>query len=258
LRRALSRGFGWLADRRVPGPLRGAVFGAYCRLTGADAGEAQLELKGYASLNAFFVRRLKAGARPIEPAAELLPSPCDGRVQAICALADGRILQAKGIAYPAADLLAGADRGVDLAGAHAWTLYLSPRDYHRVHAPLAATLVDVVWTPGARYSVQPAVAARVAGLFAANERAVLRLETERGPYFLVMVGALNVGRIRVVGVEPGRPPAAPTPFERGAELARFEMGSTVILIVPRDLGFVPADLAHGAEVRLGRAIGARD
>jgi len=258
VRRALSHAFGWIADRRIPGFLRKPVFGAYCAFTGADASEAQLELDGYTSLNAFFVRRLKADARPFEPAEQILPSPCDGGVQATCMLEDGRLLQAKGVDYPVADLLAGADKGVDLDGAHAWTLYLSPRDYHRVHAPTAATLTDVVWVDGARYSVQPSVAASVRGLFAANERAVLRLMTDRGPYFLVMVGALNVGRIHVVGVDRGRAPAAPRELARGDELARFEMGSTVILVVPRAVGFRPGPLAPGSAVRLGRPIGARD
>jgi phosphatidylserine decarboxylase len=257
LRRALSHASGWLADRHVPGPLRRPVYGAYCALTGADASEAQLEPRGYTSLGAFFVRRLRPGARPIEPDETLLPSPCDGRVQASGPLDAGRILQAKGVDYALADLLAGAERGVDLEGAQTWTLYLSPRDYHRVHAPLAGRLVDVVWAGAARYSVHPKVAGRLAGLFATNERAVLRIETPRGPYLLVMVGALNVGRIRVVGVEPGRAPEGPIALARGGELARFEMGSTVILVIPRALGYRPAPLAPGDHVRLGRPIGAR-
>lgn len=255
LRSSLSHAFGWLADRGIPGPLRRPVFGAYCLATGADATEASLEPRGYASLSAFFVRRLKAGARVIDADPAVVPSPCDGRVQATCNVAGERMLQAKGVDYSVRDLLAGADDGVDLEGAAAWTLYLSPRDYHRVHAPLRGTLGRVVWAPGARYSVQPKVAARLRGLFAVNERAVLRFDTEEGPYFLVMVGALNVGRIRVLGVEPGADVSVARVFERGAELARFELGSTVILVLPRQLGYAPLDLAQGDPVRLGQAIG---
>jgi phosphatidylserine decarboxylase len=137
-------------------------------------------------------------------------------------------------------------------------MYLAPRDYHRVHAPLECNLDQVLWVPGARHSVAPRVALRLAGLFAINERAVLRLEIDAGPLFLVMVGALNVGRIRVVGVEPGGQVAAPRTFSRGDELARFEMGSTVILVLPRNLEYSPLDLVPGSPVRLGQAIGRKD
>ena len=256
-RRALSLAVGWLADRRIPTPLRRAVFGAYCAATGADASEAQLPPSGYASLNAFFLRRLKEGARVFDPDPAVLPSPCDGRVQAVGTVAADRIVQAKGVDYSVRELLAGAERGADLDGALGLTLYLSPRDYHRVHAPLSGMLEQVVWAPGTRYSVAPRPAARLRGLFALNERAVMRFATDRGPAFLVMVGALNVGRIRVVGVPPGGSPASRFFVERGAELARFEMGSTVVLVLPREQGFVPLPLEPGDPVRLGQALAGR-
>ncbi len=258
VRRALSLAVGWLADRRVPTPLRRLVFGAYCRATGADAAEADLPPAGYPSLNAFFVRRLKPGARTLDPDERTLASPCDGRVQVHGEVQASRILQAKGVDYSVADLLAGAARTEDLEGALALTLYLSPRDYHRVHAPFEAELTEVRWVPGARYSVAPRVASRLRGLFAKNERAVLAFATPRGRAYLVMVGALNVGRIRVVGVEPGESPGGPRAFARGAELARFEMGSTVILVLPRALGYRALPLAHGDPVRLGQRLALRD
>jgi phosphatidylserine decarboxylase len=256
-RRALSACAGWLADRRIPTPLRRAVFGAYCAATGADAGEAQLAPAGYASLNAFFLRRLKEGARVFDPDPAVLPSPCDGRLQAAGMVTAERILQAKGVDYSVRELLSGADGGADLEGALAFTLYLSPRDYHRVHAPLAGLLEEVRWVPGARFSVAPRVAARLGGLFALNERAVLRFADERGPFFLVMVGALNVGRIRVVGVAPGASPSPPRPVRRGEEIARFEMGSTVVLVMPRAHGLAAEPLEPGAPVRLGQALARR-
>jgi phosphatidylserine decarboxylase len=256
--RLLSRAVGWLADRGVPRPLRKPVYGAYGRLTGADPSEAELGVAAYPSLGAFFVRRLRAGARAIDRDPAVLPSPCDGTVQAVDPVTEGSVLQAKGRPYTLAELCGGANAARDYDGGHAWTIYLSPRDYHRVHAPEDGELFEVRWIPGARWSVAPKVLARRPKVLSINERAVLRFRSARGPWTLVMVGALNVGRIRVVGDEPGRRPAAPTPFARGAELARLGMGSTVILIVPRDLGFGPSSLAHGAEVGLGRAIGARD
>src|SRR5262245_44418029 len=127
LRRRLSLACGWLADRRVPAPLRAPLYGAYCRLTGADAAEAELPFSGYPSLSAFFVRRLRNGARPIEPSAEALASPCDGVLQQVGAVERGQLLQAKGRAYPVEELLAGAADARELEGGHAWTLYLGAR-----------------------------------------------------------------------------------------------------------------------------------
>jgi len=259
-RRGLSRLVGWLADRRIPTPLRPFVIGAYCRATGARASEAQLAPRGYASLGAFFVRRLKKGARPFPEDPSALPSPCDGTVQAIDRIENGTLLQAKGQTYPVAELLDGLGDDLELEGGLALTIYLSPRDYHRVHAPLDARLTRVRWVRGTRYSVAPSVLARRARVLASNERAVLRLEGERTTLLLVMVGALNVGRIRVVGVAPGEDPGAgPTPrprsLERGAELARFEMGSTVVLVFPAGSAETRAGLSVGDAVRLGEGLG---
>lgn len=257
----LSRLTGWLADRRIPRPLRAPAYRTYARLTGADLAEARPPLDGYASLGAFFVRHLVDGARPLDPDPQVLPSPCDGRVQDVSRIHEGSILQAKGRPYPVRDLLAGVGEDLDLEGGHAWTVYLSPRDYHRVHSPAQAELSDLRWVPGTFYSVQPSVLLRRPRVLCGNERAVLRLETPRGPLLLVMVGALNVARIRVVGAEPGVD-GAPTgrdgalrPFERGGELARFELGSTIVLVAPPGGPEPLADLTQEQPLRLGEAIG---
>ncbi len=252
LRRASSALVGWLADRKVPRPLRGGVYGAYCRFSGADPREAELALDGYPSLGAFFVRRLKAGARPLEPDPHALLAPCDGTLQALGRIERGSLLQAKGRAYSVGDLLGARASDPELEGAWTATIYLSPRDYHRVHAPFEAALAEVRWLAGERRSVAPAVLARVPRVLATNERAVLVFPRAAGPAYLVMVGALNVGRIRVVGLETGRSPAQPLAFARGAELARFEMGSTVVLVIP---GAEPMPgLVPGASVRLGQRL----
>ena len=251
----MSHAVGWLADRRVPTLLRTPVYATYCLFTGADASEAQLPRKRYPSLSAFFVRRLRDGARPLDADPQALLSPCDGTLQSLDRIDDGTLLQAKGRSYPLAELLAGAGDDVDLDGATAWTIYLGPRDYHRVHSPIDGELSEVRWIAGARYSVHPRVLSKRARVLSVNERAVLRLETPGGPWFLVMVGAMNVGRIRVVGVEQGATPERPLSFRRGDELARFEMGSTVVLVAPRGLADAAGDLTPEQTLRLGARIG---
>lgn len=258
LARTSSRLCGWLADLRLPRFLRAPVFRAFARMAGADLSEVRLDLADHPSLGAFFIRRLKEGARPFIEEPWRLPSPVDGRVQSLCAIERGSILQAKNRPYTVAELLGSATEAAALEGGHAWTIYLSPRDYHRIHSPVDAKLEELRWIQGALHSVAPKVLERRPKVLSINERAVLRLEGSDLPFYLVAVGALNVGRIRVVGVEPNA--AAPRPslgFARGAELARFELGSTVVLLSPRG-GFRPSPaLREGDAVRMGQEIGVR-
>jgi phosphatidylserine decarboxylase len=257
-RRGLSRLVGWATDRRVPRFLRGTVYRGFARYAGADLTEVRLAIDDFPSLGAFFVRELKPGLRPIDPDPAALVSPVDGTTQAICAVERDTILQAKGRSYSAAELCGGLERGLELEGGTAWTIYLSPRDYHRIHAPVACELAAARWIDGDRFSVAPKVLARRAVLDV-NERCVLRLESARGTFLLVLVGAMNVGRIRVVGVAPhyGAEPVRPgSLFGRGAELARFEMGSTIVLIAPRGTAQPTDGLEPGRAVRMGTRIGA--
>ena len=257
LRSALSRTVGWLSDRRIPTPLRAPLFRTYARCTGAELSEVALPLEGYASLASFFVRRLVAGARVFSDDAALLPSPADGVLQDFAPVERGAVVRAKGRAYELAELLGSAGRAEEFEGGTAWTVYLSPRDYHRVHTPLAARLTHTAWIEGARFSVRPGVVAARPRLYVENERCCLRLEGEHGPAVLVMVGALNVGRIRVVGVEQGTNGAVEPPRDlaRGDELARFELGSTVVLIVPRASYTPLEELTPGSPLRMGQPIG---
>ncbi len=257
LRRGLSRLVGWTADRRVPRFLRAPLYRGYARFTGADLGEVRLPLAEFPSLGAFFVRELKNGARPLDPDPRALLSPVDGTVQTVCPIENGTILQAKGRPYAVRELTGGLGDDLDLAGGTAWTIYLSPRDYHRIHAPVGATLTAARWIDGERFSVAPKVLDR-RRVLDVNERAVLRLESEHGTFLLVLVGALNVGRIRVVGVPPtyaAEPVRPGSRFERGGELARFEMGSTIVLVAPRGVASPAGGLAPGQGVRLGTRIG---
>lgn len=254
LRRSLSSFVGWLSDRRIPTRLRAPLFRIYARATGADLSEAELPPEGYASFSAFFVRRLRAGVRPIDDDLDKVISPCDGTLLALDVVRTGVLFQAKGRSYRLRELLADSAREADLEGGAAFTIYLGPRDYHRVHAPLDAALADVRWIGGDRRSVAPRVLQSRERVLAGNERVVLRLQTSIGPWYLVMVGALNVGRIRVVGVEPNGAPRVPIPVRKGAELARFELGSTVVLLSPPGRVEPLPGLWIGAPLRMGTAI----
>jgi len=259
VRQRLSHWVGWLADRKIPRALRAPLYRGYARATGANLDEVRLELAELPSLSHFFVRHLKAGARPFPTDPAAFPSPVDGTVQAITPIERGTTLQAKGRPYAVDELMGDAGRGLDLDGGLAWTLYLSPRDYHRIHAPDDLALEHVHWLDGDRSPVRSSVLARRDRVLAGNERAALRVRSAHGAYALVFVGALNVGRIRVVGVEPGRSgdvDPAPT-FERGDELGRFELGSTVVILTPPG-GPRPIDgLEHGRRLRMGETIGRR-
>lgn len=251
----LSHGVGWLADRWVPPFLRAPLYKGYARATGADLTEMRGELRDHPSLSSFFVRRLRDGARTMDPDPRVLPSPVDGLVQASSTVERGQVIEAKGRTYTLRNLLAGVGEDVELEGGHQFTLYLGPKDYHRIHAPFDAELVEARHVPGRRWSVQPKVLARRTVL-SVNERVVLRLVVGSTPCFMVLVGALIVGRIRVVGLErfSDGPLAAPLRFERGAELGRFELGSTVVLVTPPGVIDPASALPSGASVRLGERL----
>lgn len=257
LRTGLSKTVGWWSDRRIPTALRPLVYRSYARLTGADLDEAVGPLSIYPSLGAFFVRRLKPGARPLPEDPGLLPSPADGRLQALDRIEGNSLLQAKGQSYPATELLGDLATPEQLEGAWAWTIYLSPRDYHRVHAPCDAELREVRWLGHSRWSVAPKVVAKRPRLYLENERAVLELAVGEHRLWVVLVGAVNVGRLRVVGVPQGGPASARRDprFERGAELGRFEMGSTVVMVASPGLAEPAPDLKLDQPLRLGEVIG---
>jgi phosphatidylserine decarboxylase len=237
--------------------MRAPLYRTFARVCGADLTEMLLPLEHHGSLGAFFVRRLAAGARPFDAGAHVLPAPADGTLQAFDRIERGTLLQAKGQSYSVRELLGGIGEQVDLEGGLAWTIYLGPRDYHRVHAPHAGELRSVRWLGGTRFPVRPNVLATRKDVLARNERCVLFLEGEHGPQLMVLVGALNVGRIRVVGVEPGHdgPLAPPRRLERGDELARFELGSTVVLLTPSGVYAPAPGLSSGMRIRMGQPIG---
>jgi len=260
----LTRLAGWLADVRWPRGLLAAFIRGYIRRYGIDMSQYAAPPGGYETFNAFFTRGLLPGARPLAREPGALLSPVDGRVSEAGRIESGRLVQAKGIRYGLADLLAGDPEWPRYDGGGFATLYLHPRDYHRIHAPCAGLVTRFRYVPGELWTVSPAGVARVPGLFARNERWITFLRTAFGEVALVKVGATIVGRIRVVyhdgvGHARGARPlaeslAAPPRLEAGAELGRFELGSTVILLTrPGEAEWLP--LKAGDAVRMGERIG---
>jgi phosphatidylserine decarboxylase len=169
---------GWGARRTLPTALRASAYAAFARSVGADLSEVELPLDSYPSFGAFFSRALRPGAREIEEEPTAWVSPCDGRVLAKGDL-DGGVLEAKGRGFHLDALVVDAHLAKSLAGGEFVTIYLSPRDYHRVHAPCAARLVAVHYVPGTLFPVNPLLVENVEQIFARNERLVLELETVR-------------------------------------------------------------------------------
>ena len=229
---------------------------------------ANPDIASYKSFNDFFTRPLKDGARPCA-AADFL-CPVDGAISQFGAIERDQIFQAKGHSYSTTALV-GGDRALAAQfenGSFA-TLYLSPRDYHRIHMPCAGKLTRMVYVPGALFSVNPTTARGVPGLFARNERVVCVFESAFGPFVLTLVGATIVGSMATVWhgqVNPPRPgvirewrydATSAVNLEKGAEMGRFLLGSTVVMLFPKDsLAFNP-DWAPARPIRMGEAMGRR-
>jgi phosphatidylserine decarboxylase len=236
----------------------------FARTYGVDLADAeQADLERYPTFNAFFTRALKAGARLIEGAADTVVSPADGTLSEFGALDADTLLQAKGRKYSLAALLGESGERVDaLLGGSYCTVYLSPRDYHRVHAPLDGALTRTRYIPGRRFSVSMATAASIDRIFCRNERAVCWFDTRCGPMVVVLVGALNVSSISTFArgeIASGKPQLwdepSPPHVARGAEIGRFNLGSTVVVLFARGAVRWDARLKSGMSLAMGAALG---
>ena len=264
----LSRLLGRLADLRLPRPLRRFVLGSFARAAGVRLSEIERPLDEYPSLNAFFVRRLRPGIRvwPGDPA--VAGSPVDGIVGSVGTIHDGTAVQAKGRSYSVAALLGDAKEAAVYEGGHFVTLYLSPRHYHRVHAPAGGTIARARHVPGRLFPVNSPSVAHVQDLFAINERVLCQIESELGRIALIAVGAFNVARISTAfdpdwagssgwvsnrrdAPESERAYDPPLLVARGSELMAFHLGSTVILLFPRGCNVISETCRPGREVHLG-------
>ncbi|WP_306555006.1 archaetidylserine decarboxylase [Acidovorax sp.] len=231
----------------------------------AEAGNP--DITSYASFNDFFTRALKPGARPLA-AADLI-CPVDGAISQFGPIAKDQIFQAKGHTYSTTALVGGdAEAAARFDNGHFATLYLSPRDYHRIHMPCAGELTRMVHVPGDLFSVNPTTARGVPGLFARNERVVCFFESAQGPFVLVLVGATIVGSMATVWHGQVNPPRTGTlrqwdyakgqvSLQQGEEMGRFLLGSTVVMLFPRGpLQFNP-QWAPMRAIQLGEAMAQR-
>ncbi len=257
--RAYGRAVRMASDVEIPRGLRPLIFGKFAERLGMNLSEAEHDISEYPSFGAFFTRRLRDDARPLAEDASTIVSPVDGQVSAV-GLADGeRLLQAKGLDYSLRELLGSDELTERLVGGPYLTLYLRPKDYHRIHAPLAGAVRSCRRWPGTVYPVQPSFLRHVPGLFVRNERLVLELETELGLVAVVFVGAAAVAEISTP-FEDGSVShlrfMPPISVDRGAEIGTFNLGSTVILIFqPESLELAP--LGVGDEVRVGQIVARR-
>ncbi|WKE67512.1 archaetidylserine decarboxylase [Gallaecimonas kandeliae] len=259
----LSRLVGWLAAARA-GALTHAFIRVFIKRYKVEMSEAKEENPdAFASFNDFFTRELKDGLRPLADTDLVLP--VDGTVSQLGPVSEGRIIQAKGHDYSAEALLGVPELAAPYQNGHFATIYLAPRDYHRIHMPIKGKLTDMIYVPGALFSVNPLTAEKVPGLFARNERVVTLWETEVGPMALVLVGATIVASIETVWAGTVTPPTGkgvrhwdyrhlkPVVLDKGEEMGRFKLGSTVVLLFGEQAVNFAEELAPGVTTRLGGA-----
>ncbi|MEX1664758.1 archaetidylserine decarboxylase [Zhongshania sp. R06B22] len=264
----LSRLVGKLAETKIPW-LKDLLIGRFIKQYQVDMSEAaDPEPRNYANFNAFFTRALSDGARPICEDDNTIACPADGAISQIGSITGGRIFQAKGQDYSLLSLLGGDREAAALFdnGSFA-TVYLSPRDYHRVHMPIAGTLRTMSYIPGALFSVNTTTAENVQGLFARNERAVCLFDTEAGPMAVILVGAMIVAGIETVWDGQVAPPPKgirttdyrqgprDIHLQKGEEMGRFKLGSTAIVLFAKGRTEWQENFMASTPTQLGEVLG---
>jgi phosphatidylserine decarboxylase len=260
---------GRLADSDSPPALKNRVIKWFIGRYGVDMSEAaETDPEAYPTFNAFFTRALKPGIRPLADGEKTLVSPVDGAISQLGQVTGDRVFQAKGQSFSLSELLGGEEATTaPFTSGEFSTIYLSPKDYHRIHMPMAGTLRQMIHVPGKLFSVNPVTAENVPNLFARNERVVCIFDTDSGPMAMVLVGAMIVGSVetRWAGVVvPGSRQVTSTryegeqaiSFEKGEEMGRFRLGSTVIMVMPKGAVTWNSDQVAGKTVRMGEAFGA--
>ncbi len=241
----------------------------FIRRFGVDMSASEVQHpRSFSDFNSFFTRALKPGSRPLPEDARSVISPCDGVLSDFGAVEDNALIQAKSHRYSVPLLLAEKGGSAKLFENGSYlSLYLAPKDYHRVHMPFGGVLKEMVYVPGTLFSVNPATARAIPGLFARNERVICWFETVAGQMAVVMVGALFVGSMETVWhgeVTPAAdrdvarwgyaPPVGTITLKRGAEMGRFNMGSTVVVLLERKVAAWRSELKPGARVQMGQTL----
>lgn len=262
----LTRLVGKIAASEKPW-LKQLFIDRFIKAYGVNMEEAlQSDPKAYRSFNEFFTRPLKPGARPLATAADAVLCPADGVISAIGNIDDDSLIQAKRKRYSATALLGGdAARAALFRDGTFATVYLSPKDYHRVHSPLLGTLREMIYVPGKLYSVNQTTADHIDNLFAINERVVCIFDTQHGPMAVVLVGAMIVAAVETVWagrVAPGFTAVTTQRYEqgevviaKGGELGRFLLGSTAIMLFGAGMVEWQMDLSNGPGVQMGQQVG---
>lgn len=252
---------------RLRGPHVKPLIEWFVKKYGVDMAEArEPEIGYYQTFNEFFTRSLKPDLRPVAAGENTLACPCDGTVSQAGPIRAGAIIQAKGRGYSALELLGGdKSMAAEFADGRFATIYLAPYNYHRMHMPLAANMKKMIHVPGRLFSVAPWTVEEIPRLFARNERLACYFETSAGPMVMVLVGALNVSAIETIWSGQVVPPGAKKISEfdyshtrkdiaKGAEMGRFNMGSTVILLTGNNVEWLP-NMRPGKTVKMGQLIG---
>ncbi|MGD8175940.1 archaetidylserine decarboxylase [Marinimicrobium sp. ARAG 43.8] len=263
----LSRAAGWLANQRTPW-IKDRFIQWFAKRYDVDMSQAlEEDLLAYASFNEFFTRALKAEARPVDTAPDSVVCPADGAISQLGKIEEGRIFQAKGQLYTTRELLGGSEAlANEFEQGQFATIYLSPRDYHRVHMPYSGRLRTTVAIPGDLFSVNNATAREVPRLFARNERLVAIFDTDLGPMAVVLVGAMIVAGIETVWggeVAPIRRkvqtldfrPTAPVDLAKGEEMGRFRLGSTAIVLFGKNKVNWEEKFSANSPTQMGERLG---
>jgi phosphatidylserine decarboxylase len=267
-KRALSGAIGWGGSRGIPTRLRAALLARFASIYGIDVTEAEKPLADYADFDEFFTRKLRPELRPVDDRPGRVVSPADGTAIESGLVTSGKMLQAKGMSFSLPELLADEEFAARLEGGAYLITYLSPRDYHRVHAPATGQVVGWSHVPGTLFLVGAKSVKREPGLFVRNERFVTFMETEGGPLAVVMVAAVGVGHV-TASYDPEvqthgasfiraavrrRRYDVGRPIARGDELGIFHLGSTTIIVCPPGRVVLDA-IASASAIKMGAGIG---
>jgi phosphatidylserine decarboxylase len=265
---SLSRFAGWVATCESPF-IKDRIIRWFIQRYGVDMSIAKRpDPADYQHFNDFFTRQLRENARPLDKQPKTLLSPVDGTIAQIGQIENSTLIQAKGHHYTLSHLLADPKPDACFEGGLYTTVYLAPRDYHRIHMPIAGRLTMMRYVPGQLFSVNQATAADIPNLFARNERVICQFDTEFGPIILVLVGAMLVASIATEWagiVAPSRSPLVQSwyyqnpsfpgiYFDQGADIAHFRLGSTVIVILPKDTATWHAQCVLNSPLKMGQVL----